>query len=137
MIARYAERWAIEVSIQDAKHVTGVGEARNHAGCAVLRTVPFGFLCQTITIAWHALAGTPSGTSSAAGGGRPWYRDQRAPSNLDMLATLGRELIRAQYRPGRNGSLTRAQFKQPFTTRIPRGGSPESRGISLRGKNHP
>lgn len=29
LLARYGERWSIEVAFQDAKHVVGVGEARN------------------------------------------------------------------------------------------------------------
>lgn len=44
VVARYAERWAIEVSFQEAKHVLGVGEARSRTEKAVLRTVPFGLL---------------------------------------------------------------------------------------------
>jgi len=55
VVARYAERWAIEVSFQEAKHVLGVGEARSRTEKAVLRTVPFGLLCQSLTIAWQAL----------------------------------------------------------------------------------
>ena len=41
-IERYDERWAIEVSYEDAKQITGVGQARNRVPKAVERTVPFG-----------------------------------------------------------------------------------------------
>jgi len=51
LVARYADRWSIEVAFQDAKHTVGVGEARNRVARAVERTVPFGFLCQTIAVA--------------------------------------------------------------------------------------
>jgi IS4 transposase len=37
---RYAARWAIEVAFSEAKHITGVGEARNRTRIAVERTVP-------------------------------------------------------------------------------------------------
>ena len=54
LIARYDSRWTIETANQEAK-AHGVGEARNRVERAVKRTVPFGFLVQTITIAWYAL----------------------------------------------------------------------------------
>lgn len=57
IIERYDERWAIEVSYEDAKQIAGVGQARNRVKKAVERTVPFGFLCQTLTITWYALYG--------------------------------------------------------------------------------
>lgn len=60
IIARYADRWSIEVCFQDAKHVVGVGQARNRVKLAVQRTVPFGLLCQSVTIAWYALHGDPA-----------------------------------------------------------------------------
>ena len=42
LIEHYASRWAIEIAFFDAKHITGVGEARNRTRLAVERTVPFG-----------------------------------------------------------------------------------------------
>ncbi|MCA1678830.1 MAG: transposase, partial [Actinobacteria bacterium] len=57
IIERYAERWPIEVAYEDAKHIFGVGDARNRAPKAVQRTVPFQFLCMTLTIVWYALSG--------------------------------------------------------------------------------
>ena len=47
LIARYDSRWTIETANQEAK-AHGVGEARNRVERAVKRTVPFGFLVQTI-----------------------------------------------------------------------------------------
>jgi hypothetical protein len=40
-VERYASRWAIEVCIEDAKQLLGVGQARNRTARAVERTVPF------------------------------------------------------------------------------------------------
>jgi hypothetical protein len=47
---RYAERWAIEVCFEEAKHQAGVGDAENRTETAVQRTVPFQFLTMTLTI---------------------------------------------------------------------------------------
>ena len=35
IVARYAARWSIEVAFEDAKQITGVGEARNRTPTAV------------------------------------------------------------------------------------------------------
>jgi len=114
LLACYSERWAIEVSFQDAKQVLGVGEAHNRTQRAVLRTVPFGFLCQSITICWYALAGQADADVERRRLKAPWHRDKRAPSTLDMLAALRRELIRAQYRPGRHCDPTPPQITEPL-----------------------
>ena len=97
LIARYADRWSIEVCFQDAKQTVGVGEARNRVKLAVERTVPFGLLCQTITIAWYALHGDPAADIQRRRRNAPWYPTKRAPSMLDIQASLRRELIRSEY----------------------------------------
>ena len=79
IIARYADRWSIETCFQDAKHTVGVGEARNRVKQAVERTVPFGFLCQTITIAWYAPHGDPAADVRRRRQQAPWYPHKRAP----------------------------------------------------------
>jgi len=38
LVERYASRWAIEIAFSDAKHITGVGEARNRTRLAVRKT---------------------------------------------------------------------------------------------------
>jgi hypothetical protein len=97
LVARYRDRWSIEVSFQNAKHVIGVGEARNRAPRAVQRTVPFGLICQTITVAWYALHGDPTADVRRRRLTAPWYPTKRDPSMLDMLASLRRELIKAEF----------------------------------------
>jgi hypothetical protein len=42
---------------EDGKELFGVGHARNRTTKAVERTVPFQFLCMTITIIWYTAAG--------------------------------------------------------------------------------
>ncbi|MER3408661.1 MAG: hypothetical protein C4306_00805 [Thermoleophilia bacterium] len=112
VVARYAERWAIGVCFQDAKQVIGVGEARNRSERAVRRTVPFGFLCQTIVIAWYTLHGEAEADVEHRRRA-PWYRDKRAPATADMLTSLRRELIRARFSPPAGRRLTPTQISQP------------------------
>jgi DDE superfamily endonuclease len=96
LIARYDSRWTIETCHQEAK-THGVGQARNRVQQAVERTVPFGFLTQTITIAWYQLHGNPGRDLSARRKAAPWYRQKTTVSYTDMLAALRRELIRHEY----------------------------------------
>jgi hypothetical protein len=96
LIARYDSRWSIETAHQEAK-AHGVGQARNRVQRAVERTVPFGFLTQTITIAWYALHGDPAADLDTRRRSAPWYRQKTTISYTDMLAALRRELIRHEY----------------------------------------
>jgi hypothetical protein len=96
LIGRYASRWTIETAIQEGK-ANGVGQARNRVQRAVERTVPFGFLCQTLTIVWYQLYGDPSRDVRARRRIAPWYPHKQTVSYTDMLAALRRELIRAEF----------------------------------------
>jgi hypothetical protein len=96
LIARYDTRWTIETANQEAK-ANGVGEARNRVQRAVERTVPFGFLCQTITITWYALHGDPQADLHARRRSAPWYRQKTTVSYTDILAALRRDLIRHDF----------------------------------------
>jgi len=96
LIARYDSRWTIETAHQEAK-AHGVGEARNRVQKAVQRTVPFGFLCQSIAIAWYALHGDPQSDLDERRRQAPWYRQKATISYADMLAALRREMIRHEF----------------------------------------
>jgi len=96
LIARYDSRWTIETAHQEAK-ANGVGQARNRVERAVERTVPFGFLAQTITITWYALHGNPNADLQARRRAAPWYRQKATISYSDMLAALRHDLIRHEY----------------------------------------
>ena len=85
LIARYDSRWTIETAHQQAK-AHGAGQARNRVQKAVERTVPFGFMAQTITIAWYALHGDPDADIAARRQAAPWYRHKQTVSYADMLA---------------------------------------------------
>ena len=96
LIARYDSRWTIETCHQEA-NAHGVGDPRNRVQRAIERTVPFGFLNQTITIAWYQLHGDPEADLTARRKAAPWYRQKTTVSYTDMLAALRRELIRHEY----------------------------------------
>lgn len=99
LIERYAERWSIEVCFQDAKHVFGVGHARNRVQLAVERTAPFAFLTMTLTILWYALYAHHPDVVAEHRARAPWYLSKTNPSVADMLAKLRRTIIAAQYQP--------------------------------------
>jgi hypothetical protein len=109
LIARYDSRWSIETAHQEAK-AHGVGQARNRVRKAVERTVPFGFLTQTITITWYALHGDPAGDLKARRRAAPWYRQKTTVSYADMLAALRRELIRHEYHAQAPATTTNPQI---------------------------
>ena len=98
----------------------GVGEARSRTEKAVLRTVPFGMLCQSLTVAWYALYGEAEQDVRRRRLSAPWYRQKRQPSFADMLVALRREIICAQYMQGRPREGRSAIITQP----IPRSARP-------------
>jgi hypothetical protein len=99
IVERYAGRWSIEVAFEEAKQITGVGEARNRTRAAVERTVPFGLYTQSIVIVWYHLAGHHPAVIHDRRDSAPWYTTKRHPSYLDMIVKLRRVLIAAQYQP--------------------------------------
>jgi hypothetical protein len=112
LLSRYDSRWTIETANQEAK-AHGVGEARNRVKKAVQRTVPFGFLAQTITIAWYQLHGDPDADLAARRRTAPWYRHKTTVSYTDMLAALRRELIRHEFRTQAPPMTTNPKLTQP------------------------
>ncbi len=112
LIARYDSRWTIETAHQEAK-AHGVGEARNRVQKAVQRTVPFGFLAQTITVAWYALHGDPQADLDERRREAPWYRQKHTISYTDMLAALRRELIRQDFWSQAPPMTTNPKLTQP------------------------
>jgi len=112
LIARYDTRWTIETCHQEAK-AHGVGDARNRVQKAVKRTVPFGFLTQTITIAWYQLYGNPQTDLHERRRTAPWYRQKTTISYTDMLAALRRELIRDEFWAQAHPITTNSELTQP------------------------
>jgi hypothetical protein len=114
LIARYDSRWTIETAHQEAK-AHGVGQARNRVQRAVQRTVPFGFLAQSITIAWYALYGHPEADLHERRRQAPWYRQKATVSYADMLVALRRELIRQEFWAQAPPMTTNPKLTQPQT----------------------
>ncbi|HET9118065.1 MAG TPA: transposase [Pseudonocardiaceae bacterium] len=110
LIARYDSRWTIETCHQEAK-AHGVGDARNRVQAAVERTVPFAFLCQTITIAWYQIYGDPDRDLTARRRHAPWYHHKTTVSYSDMLAALRRELIRTEFLAQAHRQTTTPQIR--------------------------
>ena len=97
IVERYAERWSIEPANAIGKQLLGVGQARNRVAKAVERTVPFGFLVQTLVIIWYALYGYHPDDLASRHAAEPWYHDKSEPAFEDMLAKLRRTLIAARF----------------------------------------
>jgi hypothetical protein len=101
IVTRYAARWSIEVAIEDAKQITGVGEARNRTPTAVHRTVPFGLITQSLVVTWYALHGYHHTDVTQRQTQAPWYTTKTTPAYHDMIIKLRRTLIAAKFRAGR------------------------------------
>ena len=93
VIERYASRWSIEVAFEDAKGITGVGEARNRTEKAVLRTVPFGLITQGLLTVWYLTDLHDDAVVADRRRRAPWYRTKRTPSLFDMVVAARRVLI--------------------------------------------
>ena len=92
----------------------GVGEARSRTEKAVLRTVPFGLLCQSLTVAWYALNGEAEQDVKRRRLSAPWYRQKRQPAFADMLVALRREILCAQNLQGPPRRGTDAEITDPM-----------------------
>jgi hypothetical protein len=66
-------------------------------GEPVERTVPFGFLVQTLVIIWYALSGYHPDDITSRHAAEPWYDHNTEPAFEDMLAKLRRTLIAARF----------------------------------------
>lgn len=97
IVNRYADRWSIEVAFQDAKNITGVGQARNRTPRAVQRTVPFGLIIQSLTVIWYAEHGDPAADVARRRELAHWYDTKTEPSTADMQTALRRQILTDQF----------------------------------------
>ncbi|MGH3125572.1 MAG: hypothetical protein ACRDND_31730, partial [Streptosporangiaceae bacterium] len=93
---RHSWRWAIEPSNATGKQLLGVGDACNRTEKAVERTVPFGFLIQSLLFVWHARAADSLADVIGRRARCPWYRTKTSPAPADMLARLRSEFPSAR-----------------------------------------
>lgn len=97
IVERYAQRWSIEPANATGKQLLGVGQARNRVKRAVERTVPFGYLVQSLVTVWYALHGYHPDDITSRAAAQPWYDQKTEPAFEDMLAKLRRTLIAARF----------------------------------------
>jgi hypothetical protein len=79
----------------------------------VERTVPFGFIVQTLLITWYARSGYDPADIGRRRQMCPWYRTKTGPAAADMLAKLRREFLKARFsviQPGRGCRITRELY---------------------------
>jgi hypothetical protein len=112
LVARYAARWAIEVTFFDTRQTLGVGQARNRTEQAVTRTWAFGMYIYTLVVLWYALHGHRSGIVTDRRVHAPWYLSKTDPSFADMLTALRRTLIAARFMGSRPAQPTTAEIRQ-------------------------
>jgi hypothetical protein len=111
IIERYSWRWPIEPSNAAGKQIMGVGDACNRVAAAVERTVPFGFLIQSLLICWYARYGYGQDDITIRRLACPWYRTKTEPSTADMLAKLRREFLTARFSAIWPGQTPPAQIR--------------------------
>ena len=64
---------------------------------AVERTVPFGFLVQSLLIVWYARSGDSTADVTTRRLLCPWYQTKTEPAAADMVARLRREFLKARF----------------------------------------
>ena len=92
--ARYARRWPIEATFQDARAHLGLEQARNRTPAAVERTVPVQFMAYSLVVVWYHRHGDGRGDVAARVDRRPWYAAKTEPAFSDMIAALRRVIIK-------------------------------------------
>jgi hypothetical protein len=118
IIERYADRWPVETTFLDGRHLAGVGQARTRTTRSVQRLVPFGLVCYSLAIVWYAHHGNPTADLAAHRARAPWYRTKRTVSVADMLTALRRALLAAQYPQGHPHQHTLDLFPDVLLTQL-------------------
>jgi hypothetical protein len=100
ILERFAGRWPIEESIEEAKQLGGLEQVQGWCPRTVLRQAPMALVVQTLVKAWYLFYGIQA--KAAQPNGSAWQRPKDHPSYLDMLATLRKVLWTARI----NGNST-------------------------------
>jgi hypothetical protein len=94
VLAWYARRWSVEVTIRDAKQELGLAQPQARVERAVRRLAPTLLLTYSLVVLWFARDGHR--------GWRPprhaWYPSKRHASFADMLTALRRRTLRERFR---------------------------------------
>lgn len=115
LVERYAARWPIETTFQDASEIAGVGDPRNRVQQAVERTVPFQLMAMTLTILWYSRHLADPDHVHERRRNAPWYHQKTTPSVRDMYTAARRILITAEYSPTRGREPTPQEIHQVTT----------------------
>jgi hypothetical protein len=89
IIELYCKRWTLEETFHWVKDRLGFEDPHNRTEHAVQRTAPMALWSFSLVIVWYA--GWAKGRRSLPMRLAPWFRNKKAPSFADMLATLRRE----------------------------------------------
>ncbi len=112
LVARYAMRWAIEVTFFDCRQTLGVGQARNRVPQAVERTWAFGMYVYSLVVVWYTRQGHKPEIVAQRRLSAPWYLSKTDPSFADMLTALRRTIIAARFMGSRPAQPTNAEIRQ-------------------------
>jgi len=80
--------------------------------------VPFGLVCLSLAILWYARHGQPTQDLVAHRARAPWYRTKRTVSVADMLGSLRRALLAAQYQHGHPDQHTLDLFSDALLSQL-------------------
>jgi hypothetical protein len=94
VLAWYAMRWSIEVTIRDAKQELGLAQPQARVERAVRRLAPTLLLTYSLVVLWFDQAGHRGWRPPR----HPWYPSKRHASFADMLAALRERTLREQFR---------------------------------------
>jgi hypothetical protein len=89
IIELYCKRWTVEETFHWVKDRLGFEDPHNRTEHAVQRTAPMALWSFSLVIVWYA--GWAKSRRSLPMRLAPWFRNKKAPSFADMLATLRRE----------------------------------------------
>jgi len=89
VIEGYCKRWSLEETFGWSKSRLGFEDPHNRVEHAVHRTAPMALWCYSLTVIWYVQWSRRRQTLPMRAD--RWYRDKRAPSFADMLATLRRQ----------------------------------------------
>lgn len=92
MVELYANRWAIEVTVHDAKQQLGISQPQVWCRKSVERAVPTMLMMYTAIVTWFATEGHGDWCPTIL----PWYRRKTEPSFSDMLGHLRIRLLDKQ-----------------------------------------
>lgn len=94
ILSFFGRRWAVEVTIHDAKQQLGMGQPQSWTKAAVQRATPTLMLLYGLVVLWFAAEGHRFWRTQRW----PWYPGKEHASFADMLGTLRERMLRRRLR---------------------------------------